>query len=85
MQIGRVVGTATATVKHSSMDGAKLLIVQLLQADGRTSDGEPVLAVDKLGAGRGENVILSSDGQGTRDMLGSSTTPVRWCVIGIPD
>ena len=65
MQIGRVVGTATATMKHPSMDGTKLLVVQLLQADGRTSDGEPVLAVDNLFAGRGERVLLSSDGQGT--------------------
>jgi len=85
MQQGLVVGTATATVKHPSMDGVKLLVVQFLSADGRSPDGEPVLAVDRLGAGRGQMVILSSDGKATRELLGSETTPVRWCVIGIPD
>jgi ethanolamine utilization protein EutN len=85
MQLGTVVGTATSTLKHPSMAGAKLLVVQLVQADGRTADGEPVLAVDRLGAGSGETVIVSSDGGGTRELLNSDTTPVRWSVIGIPD
>ena len=85
MQTGLVIGTATATVKHPSMAGSKLLVVQFLAADGRSPDGEPVLAIDRLGAGVGETVLLSSDGKGTRDLLGSETTPVRWSVMGIPD
>lgn len=85
MQLGTVVGTATSTVKHPSMEGWKLLVVQLLAADGRSPDGEPVLAVDALGAGRGERVILTSEGKATKDLLKSDTTPVRWCVIGVPD
>lgn len=85
MQRARVVGTATATVKHASMEGAKLLVVQALAADGKSPDGEPVLAVDKLGAGVNQLVVISSDGKGTRAMLGSDTSPVRWSVIGIED
>lgn len=85
MLTARVVGTATATVKHASMQGWKLLIVQPLLSDGRTPDGDPVLAVDALGAGTGETVMVSSDGLGTRELLGSDTTPVRWSVIGIVD
>lgn len=85
MQLGSVVGTATSTVKHASLAGWKLLVVQLLAADGRSPDGEPVLAVDRLGAGRGEKVILTSDGKGTRELLKSDTTPVRWSVMGIAD
>ncbi|MGH7135222.1 MAG: EutN/CcmL family microcompartment protein, partial [Pirellulales bacterium] len=85
MQLGTVVGTATSTVKHPSMEGWKLLVVQLLAADGRSPDGEPVLAVDALGTGRGERVILTSEGKATKDLLKSDTTPVRWSVIGIPD
>ncbi|HUY87540.1 MAG TPA: EutN/CcmL family microcompartment protein [Pirellulales bacterium] len=85
MQLGSVVGIATSTVKHASLAGWKLLVVQLLAADGKSPDGEPVLAVDRLGAGRGEKVILTSDGRGTRELLKSDTTPVRWSVMGIPD
>jgi len=85
MQSGTVVGTATATVKHPSLQGWKLLVVQFYGVDGRTPDGEPVLAVDALGAGKGERVILSSDGKATRQLMHSDTTPVRWSVVGIED
>lgn len=85
MQAGLVVGTATATVKHASMEGWKLLIVQPLGPDGHSPDGDPILAVDSLGAGTGQTVIISSDGKGTRELLKSGTTPVRWSVMGMPD
>lgn len=85
MQLGTVIGTAHATVKHASMNGWKLLVVQFYGVDGRTPDGDPVLAVDSLGAGTGEQVILTSDGKSTRGLLGSETTPVRWSVVGIQD
>ncbi|HVU89679.1 MAG TPA: EutN/CcmL family microcompartment protein [Pirellulales bacterium] len=85
MQLGLVVGTATATRRHASLSGVKLLVVQTLLADGQSPDGEPVLAADQLGAGVGETVMITSDGKYTREMLGDETTPVRWCVIGIPN
>ena len=85
MQMGLVVGTATATVKHASMQGYKLLVVQPRLADGKTPDGDPVLAVDSIGAGRGEIVMITSDGRGARELLGVDATPVRWTVIGIQD
>jgi ethanolamine utilization protein EutN len=85
MLTGRVLGAATATVKHPSMEGWKLLIVQPLLSDGRSPDGDPLLAVDALSAGAGDRVIVSSDGMGTQEMLDSQTTPVRWSILGIVD
>lgn len=85
MYLGRVIGSATSTVKHPSMEGCKLLLVMALQADGRSIEGDPILVVDSLGAGRGETVMITSDGIGTREMLHSKSSPVRWSVLGIPD
>jgi ethanolamine utilization protein EutN len=85
MFVGRVMGNATATVKHRSMEGAKLLLVMALQADGNTVEGDPILVIDSLGAGRGEKVMITSDGIGTREILGDLTSPVRWSVLGICD
>ena len=62
-----------------------LLLVMALQADGRTAEGDPVLAVDTLGAGRGDKVMITSDGIGTRELVGDNTSPVRWSVLGILD
>ena len=84
MLTGRVVGTATSTVKHPSMEGWKLLVVQPLMPDG-TPKGDPVLAVDTLGAGAEETVMLTSDGRTARKLLDDNTTPVRWSVMGLPD
>lgn len=85
MQLGLVIGTATSTVRHPTLAGWKLLLVQLLCPDGRSPDGEPVLAIDRLGAGRQDLVIVTSDGKATREMIGSNNTPVRWSVLGIKD
>jgi ethanolamine utilization protein EutN len=85
MQVGTVIGTATSTVKHPSLAGWKMLVVQFHTADGKAPDGEPVIAIDVLGAGAGDTVILSSDGKETRTLLNSETTPVRWNVMGILD
>jgi ethanolamine utilization protein EutN len=85
MQIGLVIGTATSTVKHPSMRGQKLLVVQPLMADGRSTDGDPQIAVDAVGAGRGERVMITSDGRYTRELLKADATPVRWSVIAISD
>lgn len=74
---GKVIGSATATVKHPSMNGWKLLVVR--------TEAEPVLAIDRLGAGRGDEVIISSDGKFTSEQIGTPNTPVRWSVIGIID
>ncbi len=84
MLLGMVEGSVVTTVKHRSMRGWKVLIVQPLDIAGR-ADGDPVLAIDMLGAGRGVKVVISNDGKGTREMIGDDTSPVRWAVLGIVD
>ena len=84
MQLGRVVGHATATVKHPSLNGWRLLLVQLLTADGG-ADGEPLLAIDVLGAANGTLVVLTNDGAGARELVGARNSPVRWFVLGMRD
>lgn len=82
MQIATVVGHATATVKHPSMMGWKLLVVQAETCDAKP-DGEPFLVIDILGAGRGSRVLVCNDGAGTRQLMKHKNSPVRWFVMGI--
>jgi microcompartment protein CcmK/EutM len=84
MQLGRVIGHATATIKHSSMNGLRLLIVQMLNPS-RRPEGEAVVAVDRLGSDVGNVVVLNSDGKAARELVGNEKSPVRWFVIGISD
>ncbi|MBN1394638.1 MAG: EutN/CcmL family microcompartment protein [Pirellulales bacterium] len=85
MFLGRVMGHATSTVKHPSMKGWKLLLVMALRADEKTIEGDPILVVDSIGAGKGQTVVITSDGIGARELLGHKNTPVRWSVLGIRD
>ena len=83
MQLGRVMGTATSTVKHPTFQGERLLVVQLETADGKP-DGEPLLVFDRLGARRGDQVLCTNDGRALQELLGM-TTPGRWSVMALPD
>jgi len=59
-------------------------MVQLLTALGK-EDGEPILAIDSLGAGLGDQVLVSNDGAGARLLVGHKNSPARWMVLGICD
>jgi ethanolamine utilization protein EutN len=85
MQLALVAGTATSTVKHVTLRGQKLLVVQPLMADGIAADGDPQIAVDAVGAGKGELVMITSDGRFVREVVKAENTPIRWSVIGIAD
>lgn len=84
MQIGRVIGTVVSTQKHYKMDGAKLLLVQPLTLEG-ASKGVAVLAIDSVGAGVGETVLLVVEGKAAGDALRRKGAPVDAAIIGIVD
>jgi ethanolamine utilization protein EutN len=84
MQIARVVGTVVSTQKHRKLEGAKLLLVQPQSPDG-TPRGPTLLAIDSVGAGVGELVLVVIEGKAAGDALGKKAAPVDAAIIGIID
>lgn len=84
MQIARVVGTVVSTQKHPTFEGAKLLLVQPLTLDDKPR-GTALLAVDSLGAGVHEKVLIVMEGRAAGEALGRTRAPVDAAVIGIVD
>jgi len=84
MQNGVVVGHATSVVKHRTLEGWRLLIVQLLTPAG-TPDGEPILVGDHLGAGAGDEVMVTSDAGLVRELVKAKDSPLRYTVLGLVD
>ncbi|HZZ45133.1 MAG TPA: EutN/CcmL family microcompartment protein [Tepidisphaeraceae bacterium] len=84
MQLGTVIGNATATIKHPSLTGWRMVVVQMLN-NARLPEGDPAIAADKYGSSPGQTVILNSDGKAARELIGNAKSPVRWFVIGIVD
>ena len=84
MQIARVVGTLVSTQKHRKFEGAKLLLVQPVTLDDQPR-GVALLAVDAVGAGVHEKVLIVIEGRAAAEAIGRKGAPVDAAVIGIID
>jgi microcompartment protein CcmK/EutM len=84
MILGRVVGRITSTIHHPAMDNRKLLIVDRLRGDGSAAGGY-LIALDAIGAGWGETVLVLDEGNGSRQVMNDPRAPVRSMVVGIVD
>ena len=84
MQIAKVIGTVVATQKHRKFEGAKLMLVQPLNLDD-TARGAALLAVDGVGAGVNEKVLVVLEGRAAGEALGKKAAPVDAAIIGIID
>jgi ethanolamine utilization protein EutN len=84
MRLASIVGYVTATTKHSSLEGQRLLLAQPQDAEGNP-DGPPQVVIDALGTGLHQRVIISSDGSESRLMVGDEHSPARWNVLGVID
>jgi len=84
MILGRVVGQAVSTHKRPQFAGAKLLLVQPETPDG-TGVGATLLAVDSVGAGVSERVLVVIEGRAAGEALGRTGAPVDAAIVGIVD
>jgi ethanolamine utilization protein EutN len=84
MQIARVIGTVVASRKHERLVGSKIQVVQPLAPDAKTSRGESLVAVDAVGAGVGE-LVLIVQGSSARVALDKESCPVDATIVGIID
>ncbi|MFJ7726376.1 EutN/CcmL family microcompartment protein [Neobacillus sp. NPDC097160] len=84
MIICKVVGSIVSTTKAEKLKGKKLLIVQPLDLKTIVEDGKPLVAIDTVGAGVGEVVLLVS-GSSARQTEITNGVPADAAIIGIVD
>jgi ethanolamine utilization protein EutN len=84
MQIAKVIGTVVATQKNRRFEGAKLMLVQPLNLND-TPRGHALLAVDGVGAGVNEKVLIVLEGRAAGEALGRKAAPVDAAIVGIID
>lgn len=80
----RVDGSAVATVKHPSLDGWRFAICQPVDESGE-EQGAPLLALDGLGAGLHQRVVITTDGRSIRERVHDAHSPARHLIIEIED
>lgn len=83
MFLSKVVGSVWTTQKEKGMENLKLLIVQPINLE-REGEGEAVIAVDRIGAGVGE-LVLVTRGTPAQRITGEKNSPIDAAVVGIVD
>ena len=85
MRCCRVVGPMWASVKHPAYAGHPLFVVQPLDEQGKDA-GNSFVAIDHVQAGVGDKVIVLTEGNGVRQILGQGdVVPIRSIIVGIVD
>lgn len=84
MLIGRVIGDITATQKHPSHEGKKILLVQPMDLDG-SDRGVAVVAMDSVNAGVNDRVLIALDGYAAFTAVGLKLAPIDAAVVGVVD
>lgn len=83
MHMARVVGTVVASRKDPGLLGMKLLVIQPLRPD-RTAQGKPLVAVDSVGSGTGEEVFYVRGREASFPFL-PAEVPTDAAIVGIVD
>lgn len=84
MKLARVVGTVVSTINAPALDDRSLLLCDLLDPSGALAGGY-LIAVDSVGAGAGETVLLLDEGNSARQVLDAPGAPIRTVIVGIVD
>lgn len=85
MMLCEIVGHAIASIGHPSLDGSRLALCQKLNADGQSDGSPPSVAVDALGAGMHQKVLVTTDGQAAQEILGDPASPARNAILALVD
>ena len=84
MKIARVAGTVVSTINVPIYDNRRLLMCDLLDERGNDTGGY-IIAVDTVGAGYRETVLILDEGNGARPVIGDPNAPIRALVVGVVD
>lgn len=84
MILARVTGSVTSSDKDLELVAYKLLVVQPLGLD-LEPEGEEMIAIDRVGAGVGERVLVVREGNAARQVTGRDRIPLQNVVIGVVD
>ena len=84
MIFARITGSVVSTIHHRIVDGRKLLMAERLDLQGKPTGGY-VIAMDAIGAGMGETVLVLDEGNGARQVLEDDSACIRAVVVAIVD
>lgn len=85
MFLAKVKGNVVATQKNSNLTGNKLLVIHPVNEYGDYIGSNTQVAIDQLGAGIGDTVMVVKEGAAVQQILGHSNAPVHTIIVAIVD
>lgn len=84
MILGKISGSLYSTINHDFYNNKRLLFVDKLNSEGEPTE-DYLIAIDTVGAGSGETVLVIDEGNSARQVLNDDSAPVRSVIVGIVD
>lgn len=84
MFLADVIGTVVAPVQHPLLEGRTQLLLRPVTPTGEAT-GKTRIAIDQVGAGVGDRVIVIDEGNSGRQLLGIDNAPIKTLVVGVVD
>lgn len=85
MILAKVKGNIVSTQKDENLKGHKLLLIQPVSLTGEFLSSSEIIAIDLTGAGVGETVLVTQEGDAVQQILGHNKAPVNTIIVGIVD
>jgi ethanolamine utilization protein EutN len=85
MLLAKVKGNIVATQKNQFLNGHKLLLVGKIDLNGNFTGPADIIAIDLTGAGVGETVLVTQEGDAVEQILGNRNAPVHTIIVAIVD
>ena len=84
MYMARVIGDVVSTHRHDNLGPRKLLLVRKLNLAGDEEPAE-IIALDVIGVGRGERVLVVQEGGAARALFENPKIPAQAVIVGVID
>ena len=84
MYMARVIGDVVSTHRHDNLGPRKLLLVRKLNLAGEEEPAE-IIALDVIGVGRGERVLVVQEGGAARALFENPKIPAQAVIVGVID
>lgn len=85
MLLAKVRGNVVATQKDEHLSGHKLLVIRQIDLDGNFTGNQDIVAIDMIGSGVGDTVLITQEGDAVAQILGHRDAPVHTIIVAIVD
>lgn len=83
--LAKVKGNVVSTQKNENLRGHKLLVIKQIDLEGNFIGNNDIISVDLTGAGIGDTVLVTQEGDAVQQILNNKNAPIHTIIVAIVD